>query len=112
MTYASFLGLFVVLPIVLLSFFLRTHVLRRQYWVTTGLLCIPVLLAMAPWDHVAVSLGIWNWSSQQIWGPRFWLVPLEEYFFAVCETILVTMLVYSSILWQQRRERKPLEKLR
>ena len=106
MSYAWFLGLFLVLPILLLSLVLRTHVLRKRYWLTTGLLLLPVMLCMAPWDHTAVSMDIWSWSPRQIWGPELWLVPLEEYLFAFFETILATMLVYSIILWQQGGMRK------
>ncbi|HEY0753600.1 MAG TPA: lycopene cyclase domain-containing protein [Ktedonobacteraceae bacterium] len=103
MTYALFLCFFLVFPIIVLSLLLRRHLLEKRYWLTTGLLFIPVLLCMAPWDHVAVSNGIWNWTPQQTWGLRFWLIPPEEYLFALLQTILATMLVYGIGLWWRDR---------
>jgi lycopene cyclase domain-containing protein len=114
MTYAEFLGLFLLLPIALLALLLRRQLLRRRYWLTTALLSLPVLLAMAPWDHTAVAWGLWNWSPHQTWGLRLWLIPLEEYLFSLLETVLATMLLYALLLryrhgralWLSREERR------
>ncbi len=99
MTYAEFLCLFLILPILILSLLLRKHLLERRYWLTTGLLCVPVLICMAPWDHTAALWGIWGWTPRQTWQIRVWLVPLEEYLFCVLETILGTMALYALTLW-------------
>ena len=103
MTYAEFLCLFLILPILILSLLLRRRLLERRYWLTTALLCVPVLICMAPWDHTAAFLGIWSWTPRQTWQVRVWLVPLEEYLFCVLETILGTMVLYALMLWLQPR---------
>ena len=105
MTYAGFLSLFLLLPLVILSLLLRQRLLNRRYWFATGLLLLAVLLGMALWDHTAVALGIWSWTPQQTWGLRLWLIPLEEYLFALLETLLLTMLVYAISLWRHEKAR-------
>jgi lycopene cyclase domain-containing protein len=95
MTYAGFLALFLLVPIGSLILLLGRRLLCRRYWLTTALLAAIVLLAMAPWDHAAVARGIWNWSLAQTWGLRLWLIPLEEYLFALLETLLTTLLLYA-----------------
>ncbi|WP_069804622.1 lycopene cyclase domain-containing protein [Thermogemmatispora onikobensis] len=96
MTYAGFLALFLLAPCALLALLLRRRLLcRRYYWLVTALLGGIVLLAMAPWDHAAVARGIWNWSPTQTWGLRLWLIPLEEYLFALLETLLTTLLLFA-----------------
>ncbi len=101
MTYAGFLTLFLLIPLGILSLLLRRRLLDRRYWLATGLLLLPVLLGMALWDHIAVVLGIWSWTPQQTWSPRLWLIPLEEYLFALLETLFLTMLVYAINLWRR-----------
>ena len=93
MTYAGFLALFLLLPCALLLLLLRRRLWYRRYWLTSALLAAIVLIAMAPWDHAAVARGIWNWSPSQTWGLRLWLIPLEEYLFALLETLLTTLLL-------------------
>lgn len=100
MTYAGFLSLFLLLPLLILSLLLRWRLLDRQYLSATARLLLPVLLGMALWDHAAAVLGIWSWTPQQTWGPRLWLIPVEEYLFALLETLLLTMLVYTVYLWR------------
>nr|BBH93099.1 hypothetical protein KTA_12980 [Thermogemmatispora argillosa] len=102
MTYAGFLALFLLAPSALLALLLRRQLLCRRYWLTTALLACIVLLAMAPWDHAAVARGIWNWSSAQTWGLRLWLIPLEEYLFALLETLLTTLLLFALLLSRSR----------
>lgn len=103
MTYAGFLSIFLLPPLVILSLLLRRRLFNRHYWLATALLLLAALLAMALWDHTAVALGIWSWTQQRIWGLRLWLIPLEEYLFAFLETLLLTMLVYTVDLWRQAR---------
>jgi lycopene cyclase domain-containing protein len=61
---------------------------------------------MALWDHIAVTLGVWGWTPQQTWGIRLWLIPLEEYLFALLETLLLTMLMYAIGLWLYKKQYK------
>lgn len=106
MTYAGFLCLFLLLPILILGLFLRRRLLEKRYWLTTTLLCLPVLICMAPWDHTAVLWGIWNWTPRQTWQIRLWLVPLEEYLFCILETILATMLLFAFLHWRSARRQR------
>jgi lycopene cyclase domain-containing protein len=99
MTYACFLVLFLLLPLALVSLVLRRRLLNWRYWLTTAQLLLVVLPTMALWDHAAVVLGVWGWTPQQTWGVRLWLIPLEEYLFALLETVLLTMLMYALLLW-------------
>lgn len=107
MTYAGFLSLFLVIPILILSLLLRRHLLNKYYWSTTMLLFLPVLVCMAPWDHTAASWGIWNWTPRQTWGIRLWLLPLEDYLFALLETLLITMLIYGMSIWRHGHRKRP-----
>lgn len=106
MTYAEFLCLFLLFPILLLCLLLRRRLLNGRYWRTTALLCVPVLLCMAPWDHTAALWGIWGWTPQQTWRIHLWLVPLEEYLFSILETILGTMTLYALVLWLQAQKKR------
>lgn len=109
MMYAGFLGLFLLLPILILCLLLRRRLLDKRYWRTSALLLLPVLVCMAPWDHAAASWGIWNWTPQRIWGIRIWSVPLEDYLFSLLETMLTTMLVFAfSVWWDEFRGRSKL----
>jgi lycopene cyclase domain-containing protein len=104
MTYADFLSIFLLPPLLLLSLLLRRRLLNKQYWSTTALLLLAVLPGMAIWDHTAVALGVWNWTPQQTWGLRLWLIPLEEYLFALLDTLLLTMLVYATKIWLYEKQ--------
>ncbi len=110
MTYATFLLIFLLGPsaLLILALALRRRLSSRRFWFTVSLLSLPVLLAMAPWDHTAVAWGIWNWTPQQTWGLRLWLIPPEEYLFSLLETLLTSLLVYALLQpWQRRPRPRP-----
>ena len=95
MTYAEFLLLFLVLPLIVLVIFLRRRLLDQRYLVLTGLLMLIALVYMAPWDHIAAVWGLWTWASNRTWGLRWWAIPPEEYLFCVLEALLAITLTYA-----------------
>ena len=101
MTYARFLGLFVVLPIL----FLVVRYRRTLSWrglAPMGLLLVVVYAATTPWDNLAVKWGLWGFDPERIWGIKLWYLPLEEYLFFGLQTVLVG-------LWAGARLRRVLE---
>ncbi|WP_375756355.1 lycopene cyclase domain-containing protein [Corallococcus exercitus] len=88
MTYARFLGIFVVLPIL----FLLVRYRRTLSWrglAPMGLLLIVVYAATSPWDNMAVKWGLWGFDPERIWGVKLGYLPLEEYLFFGLQTLLV-----------------------
>jgi lycopene cyclase domain-containing protein len=101
MTYARFLGLFVVLPIL----FLVVRYRRTLSWrglAPMGLLLVVVYAATTPWDNLAVKWGLWGFDPERIWGIKLWYLPLEEYLFFGLQTVLVG-------LWAGARLRRVLD---
>ncbi len=109
MTYAGFLFLFLVIPLIVLLLLLRKRLLDRRYWSGLGALLLLSLLAMAPWDHLAAVWGIWGWTPQQTWGLRIWQIPLEEYLFCLLEATLATTLVFALSLWWRDQHKESQE---
>jgi lycopene cyclase domain-containing protein len=103
MTYAEFLLLFLVLPLIALLIFLRWRLLVRDYLVFTGVLMLLALMYMAPWDHIAAVWGLWTWTDGRTWGLRLWAIPPEEYLFCVLEALLAITLTYALLTRKARR---------
>ncbi len=95
MTYAVWLLLFLVLPLVLLSLALRRRLLDRRFLALAGVLPLVALAFMAPWDHLAAVWGIWSWAPGQIWGLRLWDVPIEDYLFCLLQALLAVTVTYT-----------------
>ena len=102
MTYADFLLLFLVLPLVILTLILRRRLLRRRYLVLTGIFMLISLAYMAPWDHTAAVWQLWTWTAKQTLGIRWWAIPPEEYLFCLLEALLASTLTYALIVWRGR----------
>ena len=101
MTYARFLGLFVVLPILFLLVRYRRTLTARGL-APMGLLLVVVYAATSPWDNLAVKWGLWGFDPERIWGIKLGYLPLEEYLFFGLQTLLVG-------LWARDRLRRVLE---
>jgi lycopene cyclase domain-containing protein len=104
MTYAQFLLLFLILPLVAIALVLRRRLFDRRLLLPAATLMVVALLYMAPWDHLAAVWGVWTWTPGRTWGIRLWDVPPEEYLFCVLETLLAVALTYALYA---RRSRKP-----
>jgi lycopene cyclase domain-containing protein len=95
MTYASFLLLFLVLPLGVMAVILRGRLFNRRYLAVVGVLTLVALIYMAPWDHIAAVWGLWTWATGHTWGLRWWTIPPEEYLFCVLEALLAITLTYA-----------------
>lgn len=102
MTYAEFLLIFLIAPLIALAVALRGRLLDRRYLALAGGLALVALLYMAPWDHTAAVLGLWAWAPGRTWGLRWWNVPPEEYLFCALEALLAVTLIYGALLWRRR----------
>ena len=102
MTYATFLAIFLVTPLLALAALLRRRLLDRRYLALAGGLALVALVYMAPWDHTAAVWGIWTWGAGRTWGARWWNVPPEEYLFCVLEALLAVTLTYAAFRWRGR----------
>ncbi len=98
MTYFTFLGLFVSLPILLLAG-LAWHDHRRGVRRAASLRNVPVGLAIllhsiialvytTPWDNYLVATGVWWYDPALVSGLVIGYVPIEEYTFFVVQPIL------------------------
>lgn len=104
MSYATFLAIFLGVPLAGLAALLRGRLLERRFLVVVGALVPVALVYMAPWDHLAAVWGLWTWTAGQTWGIRIWAIPPEEYLFCVLEALLAAGLTYALLL---RRLRVP-----
>jgi lycopene cyclase domain-containing protein len=97
MTYARFLGLFVVLPILFLAVRYRRTFTARSL-APLGLLLVVVYVATTPWDNLAVKWGLWGFAPERIWGIKLGYLPLEEYLFFGLQTLLVGLWARARLL--------------
>lgn len=102
MPYATFVALFLGLPLVGLVVLLRGRLLDPRYLASAGALAALALLFMAPWDHIAASHHLWTWAPAQTWAWRVWGIPLEEYAFCLLQAALTGTLVFALLLRRTR----------
>jgi lycopene beta-cyclase len=86
MTYFGFLAVFLVPPILVLLWLLRS-VLRREHAVALGVLMLIALLYTSPWDNYLVIRGVWTFDRDTIAELFIWRVPLEEYIFYLLQVL-------------------------
>ncbi len=93
MTYAQFLLLFLVAPIVLLALLLRRH-LRRRHGLACALVCLLAFVYTSPWDNHAAKTKLWTFDPTFAPPSHFVLyLPWEEYAFYFAQGILMCLLV-------------------
>jgi lycopene cyclase domain-containing protein len=98
MTYFGFLGLFVVIPIIILTgLTLRDYrrglslPFRLSGWPAWPVLVIHIIIALVyttPWDNYLVATRVWWYDPNLVTGITFGWVPLEEYTFFVLQPLL------------------------
>ncbi len=98
MTYAQFLLLFVVPPVVLLgaNLALRRRLTRRLVFALGVTACLAVVYT-GPWDSTIIAQGVWAYPPGRVLGQTIALVPLEEYTYFVLQ-VLMTGLLTASLL--------------
>lgn len=98
MIYFGFLGLFVVIPIIILAG-LTLHDYRQGLslpfrlsgWPAWPVLVIHIIIALVyttPWDNYLVATRVWWYDPNLVTGITFGWVPLEEYTFFVLQPLL------------------------
>lgn len=95
MTYARFLALFVLVPMVFVLV-----VQRRQLRTAAGplaLLLVVVYATTAVWDNAAVAMGLWAFDDARTWGLRIGWLPLEEYLFFGLQSVLTGAWAWSRL---------------
>lgn len=89
MTYAQFLIIFLVVPLVALAIRLRRQ-WQRRHWVACALVCLLALVYTAPWDNHAARVGLWSFDPQFAPPSHFILfLPWEEYAFYFLQGIFI-----------------------
>jgi len=93
-TYAQFLLVFLLPPILVLAVVLRRHV-RRPQGIALALVCLLAFAYTTPWDNYAAYKRLWTFDSKFVLGPPFWFgyLPLEEYLFYFGEAVLVCLVM-------------------
>lgn len=107
MTYFGFLGIFLLIPILILSALHWRESRRRPLsavWLVSPRIVIGahVLLALiytTPWDNYLVATRVWWYDPVRVTGITLGWVPLEEYTFFVLQPILSGLW----LLWLWRR---------
>jgi lycopene cyclase domain-containing protein len=99
MTYLSFLGIFLFVPIIVLFAILiydrrkAADSLKYRGQLPVGLsFLILVLIALVyttPWDNYLVATKVWWYDPALVLGITFGWVPFEEYLFFILQPILV-----------------------
>jgi lycopene beta-cyclase len=103
MTYFGFLGLFLGIPIALLSV-LTIYDYGRQKWLPSALLawrpwtvliaiCVVAFVYTTPWDNYLVATSVWWYDINLVSGIIFGYVPIEEYTFFVVQPIMSGLLL-------------------
>ena len=87
MTYALFLAVFLVIPIVILLGLLRRS-LRRVHLVWIGLLMAVALIYTTPWDNYLVANHIWWYHPGLVTRITIGWVPIEEYTFFLLQPLM------------------------
>ena len=96
MTYAVFLLLFLVLPIVVLLATLPRPLAGRGGW--RGRLALPLVALLAllyttPWDNYLVYRGVWYYGPDRVLA-TIGYVPVEEYAFFLLQPVLTGLVLY------------------
>lgn len=93
MTYAQFLLVFLVVPIVLLAALVRGRLRARHGW-ACGLVCVLAFVYTSPWDNHAAKTKLWTFDAAFAPPSHFILyLPWEEYAFYFAQGILMCLLL-------------------
>lgn len=97
MTYAGFLALFVIPPLIAAALLAwRQGRGRALSTAAAAGLLVHVGLALAyttPWDNYLVATRVWWYDPARVLGLTFGWVPLEEYLFFVLQTLLTGLVL-------------------
>lgn len=101
MTYFGFLGVFLGVPLAVLS---AIYVWDRRkgrklppglwgfsFWFTALAHVAAALLYTTPWDNYLVASGVWYYDPARVTGVTLGYVPIEEYMFFVVQTLTAAL---------------------
>lgn len=102
MTYFEFLGLFLGIPIALLSVITIVDY-QRGKWMPKSLdsfkpyivmiaLCVVAFIYTTPWDNYLVATNVWWYDINLVNGLVFGYVPIEEYTFFLVQPVMTALL--------------------
>lgn len=93
MTYAQFLLVFLVPPLLAFAVILRPR-WQRRHALSCVAVCLLALLYTSPWDNHAAAIHLWTFDPQFA-PPSHFLgyLPWEEYAFYVLQGVLTCLLV-------------------
>ena len=102
MTYFGFLGLFLGIPIAILSIITLIDY-RRGKWVPNSLhsfkpyivmigLCVVAFIYTTPWDNYLVATNVWWYDINLVSGIILGYVPIEEYTFFLVQPVMTALL--------------------
>jgi lycopene cyclase domain-containing protein len=105
MTYLSFLGLFLVLPLLAVAVLTAFDLRRRRLSpgsraVRPALIALLVHVALAvvyttPWDNYLVATRVWWYDPARVLGLTLGWVPLEEYLFFILQPLLSGLILFA-----------------
>lgn len=102
MTYARFLLVFLVVPIVLLAVLVRGRLRPRHGW-ACALVCILAFVYTSPWDNHAAKTKLWTFDAVFAPPSHFLLyLPWEEYAFYFAQGIFMCLLLVTLAPWFRR----------
>ncbi len=99
MTYALFLLVFLIVPIVLLVLCLRGRI-RARHGLACGAVCLLAFVYTSPWDNHAAKTKLWTFDP--VFAPpghSILYLPWEEYAFYFAQGILMCLLVLALSRW-------------
>ena len=118
MTYFGFLGLFVGIPIVLLSIWAAVDWRRGkrlpaalQGWPAGRVIVMHMVIAFVyttPWDNYLVATEVWGYDPNLVTGIVFGWVPIEEYTFFLVQPIMTGLLLLALMRYVPFRPEKVL----
>lgn len=100
MTYAQFLLVVLVVPIIVLLLAIRRRLNPRSVTILGGI-SVVALLYTTPWDNYLVANQVWWYDPDLVLGITFGWVPLEEYLFFLLQPFLTGLwALYLERNWQ------------
>ncbi|MEL7433447.1 MAG: lycopene cyclase domain-containing protein [Chloroflexota bacterium] len=102
MTYFGFLGLFLGIPIVILSIITLIDFQRDKWmpkalhsfkpWIVMIALCVVAFVYTTPWDNYLVATSVWWYDVNLVSGIVIGWVPIEEYTFFLVQPVMTSLL--------------------
>lgn len=97
MTYARFLAVFLVPPLLIAALRARSVFAARHLSFLVGLSLV-VLAWTSPWDNAAVAQGLWGFDPERVSGIWIHRLPIEEYAFFLLQTWVTSVFLIGRLV--------------